>query len=208
MYSIVLLSSFSVVLLKHRTSARSETGVCIWNSDHGASASSHCRDVRPSCHKCDLRNIPLVLVQRFPPLSRNLEQTRESLGFANRGTAWKVTPKFLMSLMSWISTTGKLSLGDVILKCNVSPRASTTKAYVHYTLTTALLIPPVYFRRERFPRMRAFSWSFCYICFRVFWRFWWLQSRPFSLKLKGFSNVTLHGVTFEKPFNFAKRRNW
>jgi len=192
MYSIVLLFSFSVVLLKHCTSAHSGTGMCTWNSDRGASASSHCRDVRPGCHKCGLRNILLVLVQRFRPLSRNLEQTRESLGFANRGTAWKVTPKFLMSLVSRISTTGKLSLEDVILKCNVSPRASTTKAYVHYRLTTALLISSVYFRREKFPRMRAFwfSWSFCYICSRVFWRFWWLQSRSFSLKLKGFSNVT------------------
>ena len=87
----------------------------------------------------------------------NLEQLRHEKARVSvtGSTAQKVTPKFLMNLVPpGYSTTEKLSRG-----CNLEmqPQAKTTKAaYVYYALTTALLMPPVCFQRERFSSIRAF----------------------------------------------------
>lgn len=133
--------------------------------------------------------------------------TRESSGFSRRpghGTG-KVTPKFLMSLVSRISTTEKLSRG-----CNLEMQRSTASENdegdlcILCALTTALLMPPRVLSERKIPGMRAFSWSFRHICFHVSP----LQSRSFCMKLKDFSNVIPREVTFEKShfLNFAKRR--
>lgn len=84
----------------------------------------------------------------FSPLSRNLEQPRREkarVSVVDRGTS---TGKSRRNFL-WVSCLGypppRSCLDDAILKCNVPPRARTTKAaYVYYALTTALLMLPAF----------------------------------------------------------------
>jgi len=146
----------------------------------------------------------------FSSLSQNLEQLRHEKARVSvtGSTAQKVTPKFLMNLVPpGYPTTEKLSRG-----CNLEmqPRAKTTKAaYVYYALTTALLMPPMCFQRERFPSMRAFwfSWAFSVVSILLSSNDFDC-SRVFSLWAKRyFKRNSTRSVTFEKPFNLTKRRH-
>ena len=124
MYSIVSRVRFQFVLLKHCTSAHSGAGVCIWNSDRGASASSRCRDIRSGCHKCGLReySLPVLVLERsrFRRCHRilNSYDTRK-LGFRSPVARHRKSRRNFLWILYLLDIPPLRScLEDVILKCN------------------------------------------------------------------------------------------
>lgn len=150
----------------------------------------------------------------FSPLSRNLEQPlreKARVSVVDRGTGWKVTPKFLMSLVPRISTK-KLSRG-----CNLEMQRTTASendggnlcilcAYDRFINATRSA-SAFWGKNSWNTRVLILMIFLSYLFSRSSDDFDCTQSRFFSLKLKDFSNVIPCGIIFENSFNLTTRRN-